>query len=365
MLKEKQKDKEDFRQEHGGDIRAIAGYLNVVPELFIDFSANINPFGPPPEVLEAGKISIGQAYSYPDLNAQSFIEALSANLKVDQDRLVPGNGSADLLYWLMAWIKPQRVMVAEPCFSDYRRAAEANGGKVVSIRLIEENGFDLDWAQFETMLESVDLAVIGRPNNPTGNLFDAGKLLDIAARQPRTIFVIDEAFIDFVDDAPGQTLAHARSKNIIVLRSLTKMFSIPGIRLGYLIADKERTAAIREARQPWPLGDGQIAAGCAALKLKGFVESSRERLAAERCFLHNELNSIAGLKAFPSAANFILVRLQDSGIDSQNLMLAMAERGVYIRDCSSFAGLIHDYFRVAVRSREDNKKLTEKLKEIL
>lgn len=357
-------DKQVFNQAHGGDIGKIASFLEMAPEDFTDFSVNINPFGPPPEVLSAIRHSAGAVQNYPDAAAAAFIEALGVRTGIEPRCLVPGNGSAELLYWLTAWLKPRRALIVEPSFSDYRRAAEANGCATVSLRLKEDNGFEVDWTLFEWSAAAVDVVIMGRPNNPTGNLCDAAGLRDIAARHPETIFIVDEAFIDFVDDVEARALTEDIGANMVILRSMTKIYAIPGLRLGYLVAAETMARRLNAARPPWPLGAGQISAGIAALNLKGFIESSRERLAAERHFLLSELGAMAALQPFAGCANFILIKILDRRMDSAHLTLALAKRGLYVRDCASFQ-LGDDYIRVAVRTREDNKLLVKKLKEIL
>lgn len=354
-----------FSQPHGGNIQAIARFLGVAREDFIDFSANINPFGPPPEIISALRASAGSIQNYPELNAGAFVDALAARLALTPECLAPGNGSAELLYWLAAWIKPRRVLIVEPSFADYRRAAAANGCEIVPLGLEEENGFELDWASFEQSLDAIDLVIVGRPNNPTGNLFDAGGLSDIAARHRRTIFIVDEAFIDFVDGVQPAVPTMTAGANLIILRSLTKIYAIPGLRLGYLVAAGNMARRLNAARPPWPLGAGQIAAGVAALRLDGFIESSRERLAVERRWLLSELRAFTNLRPFEGTANFILIKILEPKIDSACLTMALAKRGIYVRDCASFNGLSDSYVRIAVRRREDNKQLVRILKEIL
>lgn len=353
------------KQPHGGNIRAVACFLGVAPEALIDFSANINPFGPPPEIVSALAASTGSIQSYPEIDASSFIDVLATRLAIEPECLAPGNGAAELLYWLVAWLKPRRVLIVEPSFADYRRAAAGNGSEVIALGLEEDNGFELDWDRFEQSLDEVGLVIIGRPNNPTGNLFDAGRLSDIAARHRRTVFLVDEAFIDFVDQVGPGMIPAAGGENLIILRSLTKIFAIPGLRLGYVMASGNMARRLRCARPPWPLGAGQIAAGVAALRLDGFVESSRAKLSIERRWLQGELHAGAKLHPFEGTANFILTKILEPKVDSAGLTISLAKRGVYVRDCASFCGLGDKYIRVAVRRREENKRLVNELKEIV
>ena len=352
-------------QAHGGDAKEFARLLGLNADILIDFSANINPFGPPAEILASVDASVAAVAAYPEIDAAPFIDSLAATLKIDADSILPGNGSADLLYWLFAWLRPRRVLLAEPGFADYRRAAEASGSEITTLNIRQEDDFDLDKELFESRAADVDAVVIGRPNNPTGRLVDGVWLSAMAARLPATVFLVDEAFIDFVDGALSLIRNSVGTRNLMVLRSLTKIFAIPGIRLGYLVGSSDIVSKMTLARPPWPLGCAQIAAGIAAAGLEGFVESSRSRLAQERRWLSAELKEMVEVEPLDGRANFILIKILSPKVTSTELMVRLAKMGFYIRDCRSFAGLSDRYFRIAVRTHEENIMLIDALREAL
>jgi L-threonine-O-3-phosphate decarboxylase len=345
---------------HGGDLTGLALRLGLDESGLIDFSTNTNPFGPPPlNIQEGGPLAVGR---YPELDGRSLRSALGRRLGVDEDCVLLGNGSAELLYWLIAYLKPNRGLIAEPCFSDYRRALEGNGAEVLSAPLRESDDFRLDWTRLERTVSAVDLVVLGQPNNPTGLTVDTERLTVFVAAHPSVRFVIDEAFIDFVQEGRSMVDAAMKRSNLFILRSLTKLYAIPNLRLGYLVAGPRRVTELAAARPPWPLGQRQIEVGKLVLGKESFIADSLCRLIDERRSLLDELARVSWLKVFPSEANFLLVRVDHPALNSTELMEAMARRGIVVRDCASFDCLGKRFIRLAVRSRHDNLALIKALK---
>jgi threonine-phosphate decarboxylase len=342
---------------HGGRVYEASRRWGVAPEDVIDFSANINPFGPPPAVLAALEKCLAPVSlrSYPD--SHTFVSALAEKHGVDCNQLVIGPGSAALLFAALRALLPATALVMEPGFDEYFRACAAVEAVVLPQRLTEKNAFEPDFAALINIIEArqCDLVILNSPHNPTGRLYGRENLLELinAAEANDVAVLLDEAFIDYAPRASLVSVAAAKSR-LIVLRSLTKFFAIPGLRVGYAVCEAGMAAAIGKQLDAWPVSTIALEAGRVALCAEEYGTRTRRINAQAREELAAALREI-GLTVFPSAANFLLVKLPcGSGAElAQRLELSR----VLIRRCDSFSGLGDVYIRLAVRSREENLRL--------
>lgn len=345
-------------RHHGAHGDLVSRTLDVPVGELLDFSQNINPLGPPGDVPRAARRALYEGSGrYPDLEYTELREALAAYLGVPAGRIVPTNGGAEALF-LAARAAPEggRALVLEPTFSEYAAAARASGMEPVR-RVVRrhKDGFRWHPSSLED-LEGVSVVFLCNPNNPTGEALGYGEVLEVAARvkEAGALLVVDEAFADFV---PGISVAAMVDGGLWVARSLTKFFAIPGLRLGCLVCDDARRV---EALQPsWPVNAVAAAAGIAAVKDSGFAEASVAEVARLRQGLFEALEALPGLQPFPGSANFLLVHGPDG------LSARLARRGVLVRGCGPFEGLGPEYFRVAVRSAEENGRLVAAVREEL
>lgn len=352
---------------HGGD---VARYIENSPTgTIIDFSANINPLGLPPGVRKALSDSISGITAYPETDSRSLKRTLADFHGIREENLVVGNGSIELVYLIPRALDAKKVLIVTPTFSEYESAAVSNGSQILFYETSEKEGFKLKLSDLEKHLSGVDLVFICNPNNPTGRNIPRNDLLALIelCDRHKAALVIDEAFIDFVDGCDGDDLVllAAGRKGVIVVRSLTKSFAIPGLRLGYMSAERGVIDQVRRLQYPWNVNSLAQVAGMAALKDRDFMIKSREYISSERSHLSGKLNEIKGLKVFPSDANFILCKLEGCSIkDAGRLNKELIKRGMALRDCGNFRGLDASFFRVAVRTHEDNHKLIEALRAI-
>ncbi len=356
------KDKDKLKK-HGGNTRLLARSLGLEAVDLVDFSSNINPYGPSRKVLNAIKNTLGSIGEYPDQEAETFAAAVAENLRIRPENIVAGNGTIELIYLIPRALGAKKALLPVPSFTEYELSLVKAGTRVVYNSALSADHL------VETLsntMAGVDLVIIGNPNNPCGYKIEKHDLLDAVDSNPDTTWVIDEAFIDFVPDGMDTTLVHEAShrNNLIVLRSLTKIFSIAGLRLGYLVTGPQTAHTIREEKYPWSINSLAIAAGKAALDDKGFVTNSVNKLAREAQRFYAGLSGIDDLTPFKPAANYILVRIE-AQITSPDLQKALLTRGYAIRDCSSYTGMDNTYFRVAVKRPEDNDKLLDALRNIL
>lgn len=358
-------ERRDIHQLHGGNIAELRARLGLAGTEFIDFSVNVNPLGPPASVKTYVKEARPDISVYPDPQARALILAAAGRHMIDEDCIIPGAGAAELLYWLVAYVKPARVAILEPTFGDYFRAAAANGAELFSRQLKEANAFAVDWNVLEQIASCSDMFIVGHPNNPTGRLLDKAKLIDFVDSHPDLRVIVDEAFVDFAEDEECSIVELAVDRpNLISLRSLTKVYSMPNLRLGYLVGEGKQMVEWREARPPWPLGEAQLEAGRLALNDTEFLAETRRHVKDLRESLAGNLREFSWLSPMPSDANFLLVKIASNKIDDQQLLEALAAEGVIIRACRSFAVLGGNYFRVAVRSENDNRILLAALKDV-
>jgi adenosylcobyric acid synthase len=350
-------------EKHGGNITKLAAAAGKPAGEILDFSANINPLGPPEWLRSLISSRVSSLVHYPDPDCTELVRAFSERFGVASDEIIMGNGETELLYLLPRVLGKGRAVIPVPSYTDYAAAAELAGLAVERLSLREERGFVPDYNEIERALKGDEIIVLGRPNNPTGTLFPADALRELAARRPSTAFVIDEAFADFTDQE--SLLATERPANLVVLRSLTKFFAIPGLRLGAAVAERETIRRLRALTPPWSVNALAQAVGAAALRDSAYAEATRRFVNARRGELTGEIEAIPGLAVYPGTANFLLVRIERGDIAAPELARRLLADGIAIRVCDNFAGLDGRFFRVAVRTAEENGRLSRSLRSVL
>lgn len=344
---------------HGAEVlRALGG----ISDDLLDFSQNINPLGAPAGAVEAAR-NAGFAV-YPDLGYADLRKALGEYVGVSDDYVLPTNGGAEALFLAARAAAEARsgkkAVILEPTFSEYAAAARAAGFEVERrVARRAEDAFTMDP---ETLgdLADVGLVFLCNPNNPTGGAMTRDAMLEVSRclAEAGVVLVVDEAFADFV---PGVSVASRVGlggfENLLVARSFTKFFGIPGLRLGALISADTGLAG---AFQPsWSVNAVAAAAGIAAASDQAFTKSSISEVTWLREDLYAELEALPGIRPYPGAANFLLVEGPDT------LTERLARRRVLVRSCEPFLGLGTGYFRVAVRTMEENRLLVEAIREEL
>jgi len=356
-MKERSGTVQPIHVEHGGKVYEAARRWGIEPHEVLDFSANINPLGPPQTVLSAieNALTATSLRVYPD--AHAFVSAIVNKHLLMPDEIVVGSGAASLIFAVIHALSPKRVLILEPAFVEYLRASAAVNAQVTTALLTEERGFTPDFASLvhDVKERQFDLVILNSPHNPTGALYPRDAMLSLidAAEEHNTAVLLDEAFIDYASQESLVSLAPTKS-HLIVLRSLTKFYAMPGIRIGYTVSNAKLAAMIKGQIDPWSVSTVALEAGCAALAEDEFgTESCRVNTIAREEFA-SALRGI-GLEVLPSAANFLLAKLpHGSGGDLQSWL--DSER-ILIRTCDSFHGLSDEFIRVAVSSGSDNERL--------
>lgn len=351
--------------EHGGNIEEIARKFRVKKDSIIDFSSNVNPFFCPQYVAGIMRSSVSKTCQYPDRKSTSLKKALGKHLNIDARHIVIGNGSSDLIYRMTSELKPKSALTLAPTFGEYEKALMNVGAKIKYLFLQEKNNFSCSVDEIINKAYETNILFLCNPNNPTGKIVPRQELerLILRLRRKKTILVLDEAFIDLEKRESIIDLA-VKNDNLLVLRSMTKFFGLPGLRLGYAVGSINHIRRIENFGQPWPVNVFAQSAGELIIKDKNFEKKAKKKLLNEREYLYRQLRQIKGLEPFPSSANFILIKIEGR-TSSHQLQSLLIKRNLLIRDCSNFRGLGNKYIRVAVRKRTENKILLNELENIL
>jgi len=335
----------------------------------VDFSANINPLGLPKGVKNIITNNIHSIIHYPDSECTDLKDTLKKYLKIGSENLLIGNGSAELIFLLVRALKPKKVLIPIPTFSEYETAVNLADGKCVFIKAKETNNFEIKIEQIIKCLPGMDLVFLCNPNNPTGSVISRENFLLLLknCKKYNVTLVIDEAFIDFLKNVEALTMVKiaAESSNIIVLRSLTKFFAIPGLRIGYLIGNKKIVENISKFQPAWSVNFIAQLVGKEVIKDTSYIKQTREYILKEKEIFFKKLKMMSGLKPYPPSANFILCKLTGNKFNSKTLSGFLSRKGILIRDCSNFRGLNNKFFRVAVRKRNENLLLINELNKTL
>lgn len=354
--------------EHGGNVHAVWRQKQTTEEI-LDFSANINPLGLPISVRKALLASLDAIVHYPDPEAAELKQAISSFYKVPERAITLGNGAVEPIYILCQILRPKRVLVTAPTFSEYERAALAAGAEVQGLLLSAEENFIIEADKIIERLSSVDMVFITNPNNPTGTLMlgcDIERVLR-AAVQTDTLVVVDESFIDFLPDGAKYTVKHLLSEyaNLVIVQSMTKFYAIPGLRLGFVLANDEINHGLDLAKDPWNVNSLAQVAGIAALQDTHYQQNSVSYMAKANTALYQAIGELSGIKAFRPSVNFMLLDITETGLSSGEFCELAASYNILLRNCSNYRGLSDRYIRTAVKRMEDNEKLVQVLQQIM
>jgi threonine-phosphate decarboxylase len=340
---------------HGGDVYQLARTLGLKLTDLLDFSANINPLGFPPGLHAAVQEAMGEIVHYPDLRCLKLREALAAYHRLIPEQILVGNGSTELIYLAVRALRPARGLIVTPAFSEYEHAFKVARAPVVF--------FPTDAAHHFTLHEipepqAGDLVFLAHPASPSGAPLPPELFLAVAARveAAEAYLLLDEAFVDFVEEA-SLKIHLGRFPRLMILRSFTKFFGIPGMRLGFLLGAPDLLARLAAAQEPWSVSTMAQCMGRACLADLEYMRQTRTLIKREREFLQGRLAELPGLTCFPSAVNYLLVKLTRPGARAAHLQRQMLAHRIVIRDASNFRGLDERFFRIAVRSREENERL--------
>lgn len=334
-----------MKRDHGGN----------GTEGLLDFSVSINPLGPPVWVEEVLAGALPLLTRYPSPDAASARRAVAADLNLDPAEVLVGNGATELIGLVVRGLRPGRVWVLAPCYSEYRGVAEAADIPVTEVpsRMVKDR-FDPVWDDLRP--DPGDMVFIGYPNNPTGQFPNREALENKRRTHPDVWWVFDESFLAFVGPVEALSPALPLRPGLITIGSLTKFYAVPGLRLGYLVAARVVVQRLLGVKDPWSVnGLAEHLAG-PLLADRDYAERTRHFTVAERERVGAFLRGLPGLRLFVGEANFLLGELPPGRtVKSWNAYLR--SRGMVVRDASTFAGLSDRHFRFGLRTAPANDRL--------
>lgn len=345
---------------HGGDI-----YRNTVN---LDLSVSLNPLETPESVRDAVAGAIKRAGFYPDIEMLELRRAIARAEGIGEEYVYGGNGASELLMAAVRTVRPGRALLFEPGFSGYRHALRSVGCEIIECVLDEGEGFALSGDKAAALGDDFDMVFFCDPMNPSGKNIDEKLLLDILdrAREKKISVCLDESFF-YMSEKALDTHVRGRGRlvdeyeDLMIIRSMTKLFSVPGVRMGYVLANPKFIEGMRRQLPEWNLsvfGEAGIAAGIKEIRGGDFLRRTMDAIRREREYISRGLSEI-GFTVYESDTSFILFK------GCEELYDRLLQRGILIRDCSDFLGLKKGFYRIGLRRHEDNERLLREIRGIV
>ncbi|MFH2058138.1 MAG: threonine-phosphate decarboxylase [Pseudomonadota bacterium] len=354
---------------HGGNTQDLATRLGCSVDDIIDMSSNLNPLGPPEFIEQVICDNLSLIKALPEPDAISMRKGFARFYNMDVNRVIAGNGTTWFIYTLPLALGCKKVLIAGPTYSDYKDACQMHQVLFEHCHANASEGFIPNVDRLSNMAQWADIVFICNPNNPTGSLMSKDRLVFLIKQHPDTIFVIDESYLPFVDQAREISLASEASfDNLIVLSSMSKIFCIPGLRTGFLSTCESLARKIMAHYQPWSVN----ALAQSVIKyifdhperIEPFYDQTRTYITAEKKLFLEQLAGLDGLELFDSATCFILARLTGK-LRSSSFCEQVGQDRLLIRDCSNFVGLSDQYVRFSLKDRAINQRLADRIKQVV
>lgn len=356
---------ESLKPIHGGMPEAEFKRFGLRVDNVLDFSVNLNPFGPPQIIKENWLKLFKRIDRYPHPEGRGIVDFYRYRFGIKADCCLSGNGSTELIYLIPRALHIRRAVVIMPSYYDYMRSSTISGAEIIPIFLSSEDSFSLpDMDTIKSALKDADAIWLGRPNNPTGTLFKKEKILYLADNFPSKWILVDEAFIQFLKDWEHESLLFEPQRyNLVVVHSLTKFYSLAGIRAGAVIAHPDVIERIKRLKEPWTVNGVAEEIARLLIRCEEYEEESRREVLKERDRVYEILKKIDGVLPYPSVCNFLLCRWDCTG-NLDDLICHLLKNRCYVRDCRNFQGLEGNFFRLAIRRKDENNRLLRLLKEV-
>ncbi|MGM7722380.1 histidinol-phosphate transaminase [uncultured Metabacillus sp.] len=351
--------------EHGGQPNKIFALKGIATDHhFFDFSANINPLGPPPELKESLFKAYDQFERYPDPDYRKETKLVAAHERLYEDVVLLTNGGSEAIFLVAQLFSGKKALIIEPTFSEYERACYVYRLSVSHVSLQLDHDFSFPLEKVLSKIEEVDVVFLCRPNNPTGTVVAIEDIKELLEKglECQTTIVIDEAFIHFLpSEITDLTHLMDTFSNLILLRSLTKIYAIPSLRLGYVIARPEIIVQLKKNQIPWSI-NGIVASFLPSLVAQdGFIEATKSWLQGQLKLLTTEFTKL-GFYYSPTCVNFYLLKDLNQDTNTEELLEFLLDNKIIPRHTHTFKGLDGNYLRMAVRSAEENNYLLETLR---
>ncbi|WP_428910543.1 threonine-phosphate decarboxylase CobD [Niallia sp. Krafla_26] len=331
------------------------------PNRIIDFSANINPFGPPSSIKKKWGDLFGGIETYPDPQSTVLKKKLAYREEIDEKQILIGNGGAEIISLIGRWLSSKKVLIVEPAFSEYEAVCRINGCEISYFSLSEDWEVDLD--SLSERLSNIDAVFFCNPNNPTGLYFNKRMIEDILkeCRKKDCHLIVDEAFYDFVLEYESLVPLLNDYSNLLLLRSMTKIYGIPGLRLGYVMACRDLIETLTNYQSHWSVNSVAMKVGELCLEEEVYVQHTVQFIEKQRDILFSFYKK-NGFHVTDSKVNFYL--LKDKELEDQSpLFQFLLEKGIVPRHTFNFPGLEGRWLRFAIRTDYENKQLLEAMQE--
>lgn len=349
---------------HGGNINDVARQLNCRPSEIIDMSSNINPLGPPPGLLQYLKDNLGVISRLPEVDAGETVKRFGSFLNMDSNRLLAGNGTTQFIYALPGILDTRKALIIGPTYADYRDACRLQGIPYAHFMADESNEFIPGVDNIEQHLGAVDTVFICNPNNPTGALIPSDSLRELCRSHPGKNFIIDESYLDFVPDAEDQTMVNSGLANVVVLLSISKIFKIPGLRIGFIDAAEDRIRNFKQYLLPWSVNSlAQLAIKYICdhrALIRSFISETRAYIIDQRQQFRQAVCHADRFRLFNSQTPFVLIKLSN-GLSAQQVWQDLIREKILIRRCANIKGLSDRYVRISLKTKDKNKLLASRL----
>ena len=353
---------------HGGNIYELAGTLGCSVDEIIDMSSNVNPLGPPPGLLAHLQEHMDQIRALPEVDAQHAVERFADHFGIPPDQVLAGNGTTQLIYDLPRALETQLALIVGPTYADYRDGCRQNHVDSAYWLTRKGDNFQPDIAAIEDVLPACDTVYICNPNNPTGTLVEGETLRALSRKFPDKTFIIDESYLPFVPDPEKWSLMVERPKNVLVLHSMSKIFRIPGLRIGFVIGAAALIDRLRAYALPWSVNSLALEAVQYLLSpnkaTDQFVAGTRVLLEAEKKAMSKRLSRIPGIRLFPSVTGFFLLQLPEPH-RSEVVCGQLAQEKILVRDCANFKGLSDRFIRISLQDKIKNQKCAQALEALM
>ncbi len=352
---------------HGGNRIELARQLDCSPGEIIDMSSNINPLGPPPGLIKYLKDHIDGVGKFPEVDSREITAQFADQCRIDSNRVLAGNGTTQFIYELPRALGIKSALIVGPTYSDYADACQLNNVRTTFVIAAESQNFQLNLNHIKKHLDAVECVFICNPNNPTGSMISAKELKALCQAYPHTIFVVDESYLSFVPGGDEKSIRRQNLSNLIVLVSISKIFAIPGLRIGFVVSSPERMKQLRRFLQPWSVNSlAQLASGYLMVQkdeVDPFIEKTNRLIIAERERFFAACEDIPDIILYPSTTNFFIASLPYR-FTADEVCSRLAADKIMVRNCRNFYGLTNQHIRISLKLPEHNLVLAQKLMHI-
>jgi threonine-phosphate decarboxylase len=349
---------------HGGNIYDLAHRLGCHPSEILDMSSNMNPLGPPPDLVTFLQENIKTIALLPEVDANTIVNVFAGRYNIDPEQVIAGNGTTQFIYSIPRILETKRALIFGPTYADYADACAMHHIPYDYSTAGESADFEHDIKAASQQIQGHDTIFICNPNNPTGNIIPTADLEQLCRSHADANFVIDESYLMFVDGSNKQSMIRSTLPNVMVLNSMSKFFTIPGLRIGFLISSPIIIKKFRTYLLPWSVNSlAQMAVQYLmkqTVEVQTFIENTVKFIAREKDILFETFKNTSFIKLFPSTTCFILARLYGN-LTADSLGNHLAHDRILIRNCANFSGLSDRFIRFSLKTSEINRMFAKKL----